>query len=1017
MSFQINSIIVFVLVNAVKCLCVGLVILIATRSGCFGQLPDFNVQLLDDKNGIQMANAAKLIRDRDGFLWILSPRHIQRFDGQNVRRIEAEGESLIDIASDSAGTVWITSDNSVWKYRTGYRSLRNVPTSGLDIAPLNKLGKLQITPDHHIWVNAGRGLYQYDPRTDSFRYQALPGLEGHHYYRRIFSKKDYQLYLADVTTVFSYDTRGQRVRQLPFASVRSVVPVTDDIVWASNSRMETFELNFATGSVRQIAAHSRENPTGIPLTELISITPLGPESKLVNTTKGCYLYNARSGAFSRAVLYQSGKPLPNDENYSDFLDRDGTKWILCQEGVLFFRPLAHTIGWLNGFPGAYAGLGNNVKAITEDGAGRIWLGTSRGIAVLDVRNGKVTPVNPGNQGSNHFAEVKGLVFDGRNLIVARSGALPQILDPVRRSFSDLVYPEGTMGEALRAKLRGEVIATIVKMPSGDHLIVGELVCYKVERGSYRISELAVAGADKLIQTMARDGKGRYWMGTYQGLVVTDSIFQNAAADSDFLPGKLVGAILMQNDSTAWCGSVGLYEVVRSGSGFKKKKIFPELANQRISMIHRDKAGRIWIGSDDGLYLLNRNAAKLQWFDFRDNIQNKPFNINSVLESANGRMYVGGLNGLNYFDPGLLKYREEKLNVIIAAVKVNQDDSLLTETPAPLRLNWTQNSVEIQYLTPYFRNPEKLMYRYRLTGLDDNWVDNARNSRVRFTSLPPGQYTFSVAASLDGLQWSETATPLSFVILVPWWKTWWFISAVVLVATALGYWLFRQRVGAIRRQTALREHMAELEMRALRAQMNPHFIFNCLNSINRYIVKSDNATASLYLTRFAKLIRLILDNSNSKNVLLSNELEALKLYIEMERIRFDNKFDYRIMVDEEVNTDSIEVPSLIIQPYVENAIWHGLLHKEASGSLWVKIRMLDDNRLECVVEDNGVGRGKAAEFRSKSATGKKSLGMKLTEDRIAVLNQYARTSASVEILDLEDENRRASGTRVVVTFPV
>jgi LytS/YehU family sensor histidine kinase len=260
-------------------------------------------------------------------------------------------------------------------------------------------------------------------------------------------------------------------------------------------------------------------------------------------------------------------------------------------------------------------------------------------------------------------------------------------------------------------------------------------------------------------------------------------------------------------------------------------------------------------------------------------------------------------------------------------------------------------------------------------------------------------------------------PLAFVILEPWWRKWWFLGATLALVGALAYWLFRRRIKVIRRQTALREHMAELEMRALRAQMNPHFIFNCLNSINRYIVKSDNATASLYLTRFAKLIRLILDNSNSKKVLLSNELEALKLYIEMERIRFDNKFDYRIIVDERVHTDSIGVPSLIIQPYVENAIWHGLLHKESNGSLWVKIRMLDENTLECLIEDNGVGREKAAEFRSKSATGKKSLGMKLTEDRIAVLNQYAQTNASVEIVDLADGNGTATGTRVVVIIPV
>jgi ligand-binding sensor domain-containing protein/putative methionine-R-sulfoxide reductase with GAF domain len=214
-----------------------------------------------------------------------------------------------------------------------------------------------------------------------------------------------------------------------------------------------------------------------------------------------------------------------------------------------------------------------------------------------------------------------------------------------------------------------------------------------------------------------------------------------------------------------------------------------------------------------------------------------------------------------------------------------------------------------------------------------------------------------------------------------------------------------------------QKMAEVEMQALRAQMNPHFIFNCLNSINRYIVKSDQATASLYLTRFAKLIRLILDNSNSKNVTLSAELEALKLYIEMEALRFDKKFTYSIVVDESVRADSVEVPPLIIQPYVENAIWHGLLHKETEGYLLIFVSKLSENMIKVVIEDNGIGRDKAQELKSKSATTRKSLGMKLTENRLTLLNKYAKLTASVDIIDLKAEGEQAEGTKVVLKIPI
>ncbi|MFT4155416.1 histidine kinase [Parafilimonas sp.] len=214
----------------------------------------------------------------------------------------------------------------------------------------------------------------------------------------------------------------------------------------------------------------------------------------------------------------------------------------------------------------------------------------------------------------------------------------------------------------------------------------------------------------------------------------------------------------------------------------------------------------------------------------------------------------------------------------------------------------------------------------------------------------------------------------------------------------------------------KQKMADVEMRALRAQMNPHFIFNCLNSINRYIVKSDQATASLYLTRFAKLIRLILDNSNNQSITLSSELEALKLYIEMESIRFEKQFTYTITIDKEVCSDSLFVPPLIIQPYVENSIWHGLLHKEEAGHLSIHLS-ISNQALQCRIEDNGIGRQRAMELKSKSVSSKKSLGMKLTEDRLALLNTHVQFDVSVEISDLKHTDGTAAGTRVIIIMPV
>lgn len=216
---------------------------------------------------------------------------------------------------------------------------------------------------------------------------------------------------------------------------------------------------------------------------------------------------------------------------------------------------------------------------------------------------------------------------------------------------------------------------------------------------------------------------------------------------------------------------------------------------------------------------------------------------------------------------------------------------------------------------------------------------------------------------------------------------------------------------------IKQQQAEIEMKALRAQMNPHFIFNSLNSINKYILRNDHVNASRYLTRFAKLIRLILDNSNSREVALSDELEALQLYIEMEALRFTNKFSYKLNVDENLGADSLQVPPLIIQPYVENAIWHGLLHKESDAQLLVSVNKTADYMLQYIIEDNGIGREKAMEMKSKSANTNKSLGMKLTEERIGMLNKHTSLNASINIIDLKNETGEPTGTRVILTIPI
>lgn len=226
----------------------------------------------------------------------------------------------------------------------------------------------------------------------------------------------------------------------------------------------------------------------------------------------------------------------------------------------------------------------------------------------------------------------------------------------------------------------------------------------------------------------------------------------------------------------------------------------------------------------------------------------------------------------------------------------------------------------------------------------------------------------------------------------------------------------QRLEGERAKAALQQRAKELEVQALRSQMNPHFIFNCLNAINRFILSHETEAASDYLTKFSRLMRMIMNHSRHSLITLAEEVEILELYLGMEVLRFKNAFDYRIVVEEDIDTDYVRIPPLLLQPFVENAIWHGLMHKEERGELFIGMRTEGDT-LICTIRDNGIGRKRAAALKSKSAEKHKSMGLQITAERLALLTGAGEAGHFFHIEDLYDPSGNAAGTMVVLTIKI
>jgi len=301
--------------------------------------------------------------------------------------------------------------------------------------------------------------------------------------------------------------------------------------------------------------------------------------------------------------------------------------------------------------------------------------------------------------------------------------------------------------------------------------------------------------------------------------------------------------------------------------------------------------------------------------------------------------------------------------------------------------------------------QALRYLVQYHTLQDSL--NKMNTQARIASFEIEQQQLAREKEIEHLQIQKTSQ-----------RNYYLIGGVILlliVIAVLSRLRYKRKRDKEQLTTEFKKQLAEAETKALRAQMNPHFIFNSLNSINSFVMDQKHEIASDYLIKFSKLIRLILDNSRSETISIEKELETLRLYVLLEAARFDHKFKCVYHVAEDVDTNSIKIPPMLLQPFVENAIWHGLMQKEGEGTITVEIKKVDEEFLNISITDDGIGREKAAELKSKSAT-HKSHGLKVTSQRIEMMNKLNSTGAQVHIFDLKDELGNAMGTKVELIIP-
>lgn len=521
----------------------------------------------------------------------------------------------------------------------------------------------------------------------------------------------------------------------------------------------------------------------------------------------------------------------------------------------------------------------------------------------------------------------------------------------------------------------------------DFVVKGDTIFIAAQSGVFAYSHGVISTLhqfDAGINCIELDDRDNLWLGTENGLFIE---FKN----------KLVRRPLEANDR-----------------------------NDYINFLHKLK-GSIFVGTNNGVFELNLKDSTQYHYDINKGLIDLETNLNaSMFDKKNQVLWFGTASGLMKMDLSnrLELFESAAPHIQLTAIKVNfhpvSDLGQFKEQKEAnlLSIPYKDNNIAFEFDGIYLSNPSGLRYQYFLKGFSRNWSPLMKNPDINFTNLPPGEYELLFRAKNDvGLYSDEWAT--KFEILPPFYRTWWFYTTMIVIIILVLYIVDRVRVVRLARKNyrmrlEFENKLSKLEQQSLNASMNRHFIFNSLNSIQYYINSSDKTAANKYLSRFAKLIRKNLDSSHRKDgmVALSDEIDRLQLYLDLESMRFKDKFDYQIEIDQHVEVEMLKVPAMFLQPFVENSIIHGILPlKNRKGMIIIRVKdHLDHIRIE--IEDNGVGIEQSVKRKSEQGD-HESQGMLITKGRIELLQKIS--ARSIEMIgphQINENDRSINGTIVI-----
>lgn len=948
---------------------------------------DYSVQYYNTENGLPQNTINDIVQSHDHYLWLATLNGLVRYDGvqfdyyKTSTHPEIPSNHIVQIEEDHKNNLWIRTANGKLAY------IENEKVVSVKFK--EEVGYIGKTPQKKVIIGTTKGqLYIYNYKSFSLLGQISEGVD----INQIAYYNSSTIYIGTSKGLYLFNgNHFKKIDQLGDDSIHSMLRNKNGEIIVANST----ELYSIYGSeISKMPLH--------PVVRRRKIEKIFLSKKekilIVNNRGLCSNYDG-------SIINSNRVNISSDNIISYCEDEEGFIWLgTYNKGLNKLKQ--KTFQTYQQYEGL---IGDVISSIIERSDGSILIANNCG-GINVLREDSIHHITQLENSCvwSLLEDDEGRIWCGTN-----GGGIYIIKDDIISSFNNDV--------------NGKIIYGLYKSKDKSIWIGTENGISKYKNGV--VKKYSIPGHKNLqVNFITQDKDSVIWFGSNKGLgsINTKGDIE-LYTEEDGLPNNNVEYIYTDDYNNIWIGSYGGLTRFYESSFFN----FPTQDNvidSNISCIIEDNLGYLWIASDFGIKAIRR-AELVNFADGRtNNLSPHIFSEEDGIKNleCNGGFQSPGIitqSGYLWFSTvkgavvtksrPLEKSGQTTLNIekiIIDGVPQNFSDSI--------SIRYNTGSIEIHYSLPSFNNPKKLRFKYLMEGLNHPWI-NAGSRRVAYyNNLPPGNYTFKV--QVDDFNKESIGKDFLIIVPPPFWLTWWFYFLVGITGLGVLILFMYLRIHGIRKvemeKTLLHQKYSAIELKALQAQLNPHFIFNCLNSIQHFIIINDELSANKYLGKFSYLMRMFLEHSKSDFITMEDEIALLRTYIELENLRFANSFTFTLNVQEDLPLTEFEIPSMLFQPFIENSINHGLLNLDRKGLLYIDFRV-ENGTLIGVIDDDGIGRQKAMEYRKARDGSRKSRGFEITKDRINVFNRKNDMDITFEIIDKKDSEGNALGTKVILRIPL